>query len=107
VLLVASLDVVVWKPYPADVPADQRTLCDVTGCRRPGDMLRIDPSHASYLMPKTGETHVFCQEHAGPAGLDEWLASAEPERQSVIDRFVLRLSGRRDLIHRSGDTPHT
>lgn len=101
-----ALDVVTWKPYPRDVPLDQRTPCEL-GCGRPGEMLRIDPSHASYLMPKTGETHVFCQDHAGPAGLDEWLASAAPERQRFVDRLILRLSGRGDLIHRSGGSPHT
>lgn len=103
----SPLDVVTWKPYPADVPLDQRPQCEVVKCELPGDMLRIDPSHASYLMPKTGETHVFCQEHAAPAGLDEWLASAEPRRQSWFDRLILRLSGRRDLIHRSDDSQRT
>jgi hypothetical protein len=103
----SPLDVVIWKLYPADVPLDQRTQCEVVGCERPGEMLRVDPSHASYLMPKTGETHVFCREHAGPAGLDEWVASAEPGRQSRLDRMVLRLSGRRDLIHRSDGSQRT
>jgi hypothetical protein len=92
------LDAVTWKPYPADVAMADRRRCEVVGCDRPGEMLRVDPSHTSYVMPKTGETHVFCREDAGPAGLDEWLASAAPERLRFFDRLVLRLSGRRDLI---------
>jgi hypothetical protein len=93
----SPLDVVTWRPYPPDVPLADRQLCE-RGCGRPGEMLQIDPSHASYLMPKAGAAHVFCREDAGPAGLDEWLASAAPTRLTRFDRLVLRLSGRRDLI---------
>lgn len=90
-------DVVTWKPYPADVPMADRKPCEM-GCGRPGDMLRLDPSRVSYLMPKTGEIHVFCRQDAGPAGLDEWLASAAPQRLTFFDRLVLRVSRRADLI---------
>lgn len=88
---------IVWQPYPPEIPMAERQLCEV-GCGRPGEMLRIDPMGTAYLMPRAGQTHVLCREDAGPAGLDEWLASAAPEKLGFFDRLILRISGHKNLI---------
>jgi hypothetical protein len=89
---------VLWQPYPASVPEDERQPCSFSGCDNPAVLVQIQsrPAAATLAFGSLSTTTTpWCLEHAHLQGYGE----SSPETRSRLNAFqrlIVRLLSRDD-----------
>ena len=86
---------VLWQPYPASVPEDERQPCSFSGCDNPAVLVQIQSRGAAATLAfgsLNTTTTPWCLEHAHLQGYDESVPPAKPRGPlNGFQRFVVRM----------------